>query len=64
MAFFLAEGYIHTRNVKKYAARIFVFAVLSILPFCYISTGGWLPVEIVSGNVSPSAIGIPLSGGD
>ena len=64
MAFFLAEGYVHTRDVKKYAARIFVFAVLSILPFCYISTGGWLPVEVVSGKVNPSAMSIPLANGD
>lgn len=64
MAFFLAEGYVHTRNVKRYAARLFIFAVLSILPFCYILTGGWLPIEIVSGRVSPSAMSIPLSGGE
>lgn len=64
MAFFLAEGYVHTRNVKKYAARIFIFAVLSILPFCRLQTGGWLPVEIVSGKVRSSAMSISLSGGD
>lgn len=63
-AFFLAEGYVHTRDVKKYAARIFVFAVLSILPFCYISTGGWLPAEIVNGRVGASAMSIPLASGD
>ena len=63
-AFFLAEGYVHTRDIKKYAARIFIFAVLSVLPFCYISTGGWLPVEVVSGKVNPSAMSIPLANGD
>ena len=64
MAFFLAEGYVHTRDVKKYAARIFIFAVLSIFPFCYILTGGRLPVEIVSGAVNPSAMRFPLANGD
>ena len=63
MSFFLAEGYVHTRNVKKYAARLFIFALLSIFPFCYLSTGGRLPIEIVSGRVSSSAMSIPLSGG-
>ena len=32
MAFFLVEGYRHTRNVKKYATRIFVFALVSQVP--------------------------------
>ncbi len=63
MAFFLAEGYVHTRNVKRYAARLFAFAVLSILPFCYLTTGGRLPIEIVSGRVSSSAMSIPFSDG-
>lgn len=64
MAFFLAEGYVHTRDVKKYAARLFIFAVLSVFPFCYILTGGWLPIEIVSGRVSSSAMSIPLASGE
>jgi hypothetical protein len=29
MWFFIAEGFHHTRNVKKYIARLFVFAVIS-----------------------------------
>lgn len=34
MACFLAEGYLHTRNVKKYAGRLGIFALVSWVPFC------------------------------
>lgn len=33
MCFFIAEGYAHTRDVKKYALRLGVFAVFSQVPF-------------------------------
>lgn len=33
MAFFIAEGYRHTSNVKKYLTRLGIFALISILPF-------------------------------
>jgi hypothetical protein len=29
MMFFIAEGYYHTRNVKKYIFRLFIFAIIS-----------------------------------
>ena len=32
-AFLIVEGYFHTKNVKKYALRLFLFAVISELPF-------------------------------
>lgn len=35
-AFMIAEGYAHTSNVKKYMGRLFVFALVSEIPFC-----GW-----------------------
>ncbi|MCM1176000.1 MAG: conjugal transfer protein TraX [Blautia sp.] len=37
MWFFIAEGYYHTRNVKKYAARLFVLAFVSHFAynFCF-----------------------------
>ncbi|WP_022749779.1 TraX family protein [Lachnobacterium bovis] len=32
-AFMIAEGAIHTRNIKKYAVRLFIFGVISEIPF-------------------------------
>ena len=32
-AFLLAEGYVHTKNLKKYCLRLFCFAMLSEVPF-------------------------------
>ncbi len=35
MCFFIAEGFFHTRNVNKYTARMFLFALIS--HFAYVS---------------------------
>lgn len=39
MAYFIVEGYHHTKSVKKYVMRLAVFAVVSWLPFSYFETG-------------------------
>lgn len=45
MCFFVAEGFFHTRNVSKYTARMFLFALIS--HFAYVSEwngfGDWRP---------------------
>jgi hypothetical protein len=33
MCFFIAEGYYYTSNRKKYIARLFIFAIISHLPY-------------------------------
>ena len=58
MAYFLAEGYLHTQNIKQYAVRLGVFAVLSWGAFCFFEYGV-LPIMIrPAGTVS--RIGVAL----
>lgn len=48
MCYFIAEGYYHTRNVKRYAIRLGVFALISHIPFYYFEYGR-LPVSFENG---------------
>lgn len=40
MIYFLVEGYDYTRSRKRYLVRLFLFAVVSELPFCLALTQG------------------------
>ncbi len=40
-AFQIAEGYIHTSNVKKYILRLLIFAAVSEIPFNLFYGGSW-----------------------
>ena len=39
MCYFLVEGFVHTRSKKKYGIRLFIFAIISQIPFSYLVTG-------------------------
>ena len=55
MCFFIAEGYYHTKNLKKYILRLFIFALISHVPYMLQSTNfkeyGWLSlIPFATGN--------------
>ncbi len=46
-AFLVAEGCRHTRNIKKYMLRLFIFAIISEIPFSLFVTKAW-PIDMSS----------------
>jgi TraX protein. len=41
MAYLMSEGYKYTKNMKKYAGRLFIFACISLVPF-YMALGYYM----------------------
>ena len=36
MCFFISQGYLYTKNLKKYALRLLIFAIISQFPWCFV----------------------------
>lgn len=45
MCYFIAEGYHYTHNIKKYAARLFAFALVSHFAYCFAFGHSLIPLQ-------------------
>lgn len=61
MCFFIAEGFYHTKNIKKYALRLGIFALISHIPYNYFMFGN-LPLSFDYGfkSILRTSIMLPL----
>lgn len=50
MWFFIVEGYNHTRNLKKYITRLFIFAFISHFAYCFAFGISFIPNLIFNGT--------------
>ena len=57
MAYFLVEGYLHTRSVKKYARRLGIFSLVSWAPFTFFEFGV-PPIILLKGDLTARLGGI------
>ncbi|MCL2512402.1 MAG: conjugal transfer protein TraX [Oscillospiraceae bacterium] len=59
--FFVAEGYFHTRNIKKYFRRMLIFAVISNFAFYYYEYGRFPRNAIdLLNSISGTSVILPL----
>ena len=54
MALSVAEGYHYTRNLKKYLKRLFIFAIISYIPYVLYRTENIIPIQLFSGTTAPT----------
>lgn len=59
MAFFIAEGYYYTRDVKKYMKRLLIFAVILYIPYIYYRCGHIFPIELIKSTIIPAVFQRP-----
>jgi len=45
MMFFIAEGYYHTKNIKKYIFRLFIFAIISHFAYAIAFCKDFIPFK-------------------
>ncbi len=55
MIFFVAEGYYHTRDFRRYLRRLFMLAVVSHFAFCYFNMSGFNPLSNLIFNATSIA---------
>lgn len=50
ICYLIAEGYFHTSNIKKYISRLFLFAIISHLPYVlYFNLHWWKATSVIWG---------------
>ena len=55
MIFFVAEGYYHTHDYRRYLHRLLVLAVVSHFAFCYFNMSGFNPLDNLLFNATSIA---------
>ena len=55
MIFFVAEGYHHTHNFRRYLCRLLLLAVVSHFAFCYFNMSGFNPLDNLLFNATSIA---------